>query len=187
MADYLVNELNYREPSFNEDIFNDFYEEYYDKVYNYVYFKTGDQINAEDIAGRIIEKVLNNIHKYDAAVSSLNTWVFTIARNHLIDFYRSKSRIEGRFEDGEELKITDTVTAKPDESVIMAEQQELIHDILQQLPETEREIMILKFWGGHKNIEIAAQLGLSSSNVNVMVFRTLKKLKKLMEDNHIAL
>lgn len=187
MADYLVNELNYKEPSFNESIFNDFYEEYYEKVYNYVYFKTGDQTNAEDIASRIIEKVLNNIHKYDAAVSSLNTWVFTIARNHLIDYYRSKSRCEGRFEDGEELEIPDEITARPDDSVIRAEQQKQIRDLLQQLPETEREIMILKFWGGHKNIEIAAQLGLNSSNVNVMVFRTLKKMKKMIEVNGIEL
>lgn len=187
MADYLLNKINYKDESFDEDVFSNFYEEYYEKIYNYVYFKTGDQINGEDITGHIIEKILNNIHKYNAAVSSLNTWIFTIARNHLIDYYRSKRRNESHFEEGQELQLTDEITAKPDETVIQGEQQELIHGMLQQLPETEREIIILKFWGGLKNIEIAAQLGISSSNINVMVFRTLKKLKKFIEENNIEL
>lgn len=187
MADYLVNEINYREPSFNESIFCEFYEEYYEKVYNYVYFKTGDPVNAEDLTCHIFEKILNNIHKYNAEMSSLNTWIFTIARNHLIDYFRSKNRTECHFSDGEELQITDEVTASPDKTVIEKEQQELIHDLLQQLSETEREIIILKFWGGLKNIEIAEQLGINSSNVNVMVFRTLKKLKKMLEDNNLEL
>ncbi len=187
MADYLLKEINYKESSFDETIFSDFYEEYYEKVYNYVYFKTGEPTNAEDLTCHIIEKVLNNIHKYNAEASNLNTWIFTIARNHLIDYFRSKSRNESHFEDGAEFQITDKVTARPDEAVLEKEQQELIHDLLQQLPETEREIIILKFWGGLKNIEIAEQLGLNNSNVNVMVFRTLKKLKKITEKNNIQL
>lgn len=187
MAEYVLNEINFREASFNESIFSDFYEEYYEKVYNYVYFKTGDQLNAEDLACSIIEKVLNNIHKYNAGASSLNTWIFTIARNHLIDYFRLKSRSECRFEDGEELQIGDTITEKPDEAVIKAEQMELISELLQRLPETEREVLILKFWGGLKNIEIADQLDMNGSSVNVMVFRTLKKLKKIIADNGIEL
>lgn len=187
MADYLVNELNYRETTFNERIFDNFYEEYYDKIYNYVYFKTGDPVNAEDLACRIIEKVLNNIHKYKEEASSLNTWIFTIARNHLIDYYRTKSRTECHFEDNAEVQLVDQITARPDEEVVKAEQSELINELLLQLPETEREMLILKFWGGLKNIEIAEQLALNSTNVNVIVFRALKKLKKMIEQNNIEL
>ncbi len=187
MANYIVSEINFREPSFNESIFSDFYEEYYEKVYNYVYFKTGEKMNAEDLACGIIEKVLNNIHRYNAAESSMNTWVITIARNHLIDYYRSKSRTECHFKDGEELEIRDSLAVKPEEMVIEAEQSETINELLKCLTETEREILVLKFWGSLKNTEIAQQLGMSSSNVNVTVFRTLKKLKKTIAENSIVL
>lgn len=187
MADYLINEINYREPSFNEGIFDSFYEEYYDKIYNYVYFKTGSPSNVEDLTCHIIEKVLNNMHKYNASAGSLNTWIFTIAKNHLIDYYRLKSRNDRYFEDGEELMIADQVTASPDETVVKAEREEQIRSFLQLLTETEREIIILKFWGGLKNIEIAEQLELNNNNVNVMVFRALQKLKKMMENSRIEL
>lgn len=187
MAEYLIEEINYKEPTFKENIFDRFFEEYYDKIYNYIYFKTGDRDRAEDLTCSIIEKILNNIHRFNASASSLNTWIFTIARNHLIDYYRLKSRNESHFEDGEELQLVDKLTASPDTSVIEADRQELIQGLLQQLQDTEREVMALKFWGGLKNTEIAAQLGISSSNINVMVFRTLKKLKKIIDENNIEL
>lgn len=187
MVEYLVNELNYRDSAFNESVFSDFYNEYYEKVYNYVYFKTGERAHAEDLTCGIIEKVLNNIHRYQTSAGSLNTWIFTIARNHLIDWYRKKGRREEFFEDGEVMRIADRVTQSPEESVLRAEREEAIRKLLWRLPETEREIMILKFWGGLKNIEIADQLGINSNNVNVLVFRTLKKIKKMIEDNNIEI
>lgn len=187
MADYLIKDINYKDPSFKENIFDNFYEEYYDKIYNYIYFKTGDTDNAEDLTCRIIEKILNNIYRFNASESNLNTWIFTIARNHLIDYYRLKSRNESHFEANEELQIMDRITAAPDTAIIEAERQELIRDLLMRLPETEREIITLKFWGGLKNIEIASQIGINSSNINVMVFRILKKLKKTIDENNIIL
>lgn len=187
MAEYLINELNYRDSAFNESIFSKFYNEYYEKVYNYVYFKTGEQVNAEELACGIIEKVLNNIHRYQASAGSLNTWIFTIARNHLIDWYRKRERSEEHFEDDSELRIPDTVTESPEESVLRAEKEEKVRELLWQLPETEREIVILKFWGGLKNTEIAVQLGVDGNSVNVMVFRTLKKMKKMIEKNNIEI
>lgn len=187
MAEYLANELNYREQTFNEGIFNSFYDEYYEKVYNYIYFKTGAQDDVEDLTCGVMEKVLNNLHRYNPAAGSLNTWALTVARNHLIDYFRLKRRNESYFEEGEERQIADRVTPKPEDELMHAERQELISGLLQRLPETEQEVMILKFWSGLKNIEIGAQLGISGGNINVMVFRTLKKLKKIIEENNIEL
>jgi len=187
MADYLVKEINYKDQSFDESIFDRFYEEYYKKIYNYVYFKTGEVVFAEDLTCQIIEKVLINLEKYDAKTSSLNTWIFTIGRNLIIDYYRSKSRDQLYFQEGEELLVVDHITPGPDERAIDSEQQKLINELLQKLPEREREVLILKFWGGLKNIEIAEQLGMNSGNVNVMVFRTLKKLKNIIGSNNIEL
>jgi RNA polymerase sigma-70 factor (ECF subfamily) len=85
------------------------------------------------------------------------------------------------------MRIPDRVAEGPEESVLRSEQEETIRELLQHLPETEREIMLLKFWGGLKNIEIADQLGLNGNSVNVMVFRTLKKMRKIIEENKIEI
>ena len=187
MGEYLLKELDFRGSTFEERSFNEFYDEYYKKVYNFVYFKTGDAFLAEDLASNVVEKALNNLKKFDEAKSSLNSWIFTIARNSIIDYYRLKSSNELHFEEGAEIRIPDTLTLGAEDTVIETEQQEIIAELLQNLSEQDREILILKFWGGLKNIEIADQMGIKAGNVNVNVFRALKKLKSMIDENNILL
>ena len=135
----------------------------------------------------MVEKALNNLKKFDEAKSSLNNWVFTIARNSIIDYYRLKSTNDSHFEVGEEALIPDNITPAAEDQLIEAERAETISALLQLLSEQEREIIILKFWSGLKNIEIAEQMGMKGTNVNVIVFRALKKLKSLIDEKDISL
>jgi len=187
MGEYLLKELDFRGSAFEEQSFNEFYDEYYKKIYNFIYFKTGDAFLAEDLSCIVVEKALRNLQKFDETKSSLNSWIFTIARNSMIDYYRLKSSNESHFEEGEEIRIQDTVTPGADETIIEKERQEIIAELLQNIPEQDREILILKFWGGLKNIEIADQMGIKAGNVNVIVFRALKKLKSMIDEKNISL
>lgn len=187
MGEYLLEELDYKGIAFAEEAFNEFYEEYYKKIYNFVYFKTGDSFIAEDLTCIVVEKALNNLKKFDKAKSSLNSWIFTIARNSIIDYYRLKSSGESHFEEGAEIRIPDTITPGAEEALVETERQETIAALLQLLSEQEREIIIMKFWGGLKNIEIAAQMGIQAGNMNVIVFRALKKLKSRIDEKNILL
>ena len=187
MGEYLLKELDFRGSSFQERSFNEFYEEYYKKIYNFVYFKTGDAFIAEDLTCVVVEKALMNLKRFDEAKSSLNSWVFTIARNSIIDHYRLKSSSETHFEEGEEVLIPDKVTPGAEDQLVETERAEAIAGLLKTLSEQEREIVILKFWGGLKNIEIAEQMGMKQNNINVIVFRALKKLKSLIDEKNISL
>ena len=187
MGEYVLKELDFKSSAFEEQSFNEFYDEYYKKVYNFVYFKTGDAFIAEDLTSVVVEKALNNLKKFDESKSSLNSWIFTIARNSIIDYYRLKSSGEAHFEEGEEIRIPDKVTPGAEDRLLETEQAETIAALLQQLSEQEREILILKFWGGLKNVEIADQMGIKGTNLNVIVFRALKKLKSTIDDNNIEL
>jgi len=171
MGEYLLKELDFKGSSFQERSFNEFYEEYYKKVYNFVHFKTGDAFIAEDLTCIVVEKALVNLKRFDEAKSSLNSWVFTIARNSIIDHYRLKSSGETHFEEGEEILIPDGVTPGAEEQLVETERAEAIAGLLQLLSEQEREIVILKFWGGLKNIEIAEQMVMRQDNRNGVLVR----------------
>ena len=187
MGLYQINEINFRHEAFSERSFACFYEEYREKIYNYVYFKTGESADVEDLTSKILEKVFTNIGKYCEDVSALNTWIFTIAKNQIIDHYRLRRVANTYFTDGEERMLKDEITPQPEEKLISGEREELVARLLSELPESEREILVLKFWGGLKNIEIAEQLGISANNVNVIVFRTLRKLKDTIDARKIEL
>lgn len=187
MGEYILKELDFKGSAFEERSFNEFYEEYYKKIYNFVYFKTGNAVLAEDLTCVVLEKATYSLRKFDETKSSLNSWVFTIARNCIIDHFRLKSSKEAQFEEGQEILIPDRTTPAAEELLIEAERAEAISTLLQQISEQEREIVTLKFWGGLKNIEIAEQLGINQNNVNVIVFRALKKLKLLIDEKNILL
>ena len=187
MGNYQIQELNYMGDCFNEASFDEFYKDYYKKIYNFIYFKTGSTMLSEDLTGVVMEKVTRNLETFDEMKSNLNTWIFTIARNSIIDYFRSKKSTESYFAEGEELNIVDEVTEKAENYVLQKELSETVNGLLAQVGEVEREIIILKFWGGLKNVEIAEQLGMTGNSVNVMVFRTLKKLKAIADESGVEL
>ncbi len=66
------------------DIFNTFHGE----ILNYVAYKMNSKTNAEDITSEVFVKVYNNLNTFDSSKAQLNTWLYFIANNAIIDFYR---------------------------------------------------------------------------------------------------
>lgn len=76
------------------------YREYHGKVYGYILSKIGNPQDAEDIAFEVFLKVYEKLDTYDETKSSLSTWIFTITRNKLTDFYRTRKVFEEIPENG---------------------------------------------------------------------------------------
>ena len=68
--------------------FEQVYNEYYPIILNYVRSKINNQLNAEDITAKVFIKVYQNFKTYNSEKGKLNTWIYTIANNTLIDFFR---------------------------------------------------------------------------------------------------
>ncbi|MFC1956876.1 sigma-70 family RNA polymerase sigma factor, partial [Chloroflexota bacterium] len=74
------------------EIFTELYEEYMPKVFRYIHGRVNNMAIAEDLTSTTFEKALMNFDKYSEDKASFSTWVFSIARNTVIDFYRVESR-----------------------------------------------------------------------------------------------
>ena len=72
--------------------FEELYDRYFSKVYNYVRYHVGLPAEADDITGRIFESALGNFETYDVARGPVQAWLFTIARNAVIDWTRLRNR-----------------------------------------------------------------------------------------------
>ena len=70
------------------------YEEFFPKIYNSVYYRVNDATTAEDIVSQIFLKILKNKDQYSSEKAKLSTWIYTIAHNCLIDFYRKNDSVE---------------------------------------------------------------------------------------------
>jgi RNA polymerase sigma factor (sigma-70 family) len=159
--------------------FTAFYEQYLPKVFKYISYRINDKFLAEDITSVVFEKALTKFDQYDAEKAAMSTWIFRIARNTLIDHFRVSSRAH-TVELDEALKVP--VNDKtPEQAVIDEEESRMLKQCIRKLSAPEQEIVSLKFSAEMTNRQIAGVLGLTESNVGVILYRAVRKLRSDFE------
>ncbi len=152
------------------------YDDYYKRIYNYMRYRLGKRELAEELTSQVFERSFRKLKSYNPEKASFAAWIFAIAHNTVTDFYRARRRkywvsLEA---------IWDKVSPEPgpEEVAVKKEEREKILKALSSLEEREREIIAMKFAGGLKNTTIAELMGLTDSNVGVILYRSMKKLQK---------
>ncbi|MFA9465803.1 MAG: RNA polymerase sigma factor [Velocimicrobium sp.] len=154
------------------------YEEYYPKIYNYVFYRILNKERTEDIVSDVFLKVTENLLKFDPKKANFNTWIFTITKNTMIDYYRLR-RVHLSIDD-EENSIDPSIDFEEQCSLIKNEQLKELYCALAKIDDRTRYIIALKHFEGLNNREIARQIGMNESTVSTIYVRGLKKLRELM-------
>ena len=76
--------------------FDKIYETYYKQVYEFVYKRVSDVHVAEDLTSSIFEKIVKSIDDFQWQGITISAWIFRIARNRVIDYYRKNNKYKGR-------------------------------------------------------------------------------------------
>ena len=66
------------------------YTEYKEKVMRYMLKKVQNPHDAEDLTSEVFLKVFKSIESFDENKASISTWIYTVARNTVIDYYRTR-------------------------------------------------------------------------------------------------
>ena len=155
--------------------FRGLYDLYFGRVYSYVAAKVNDPLDAEDLVSDIFLQVVKCLPQFkNQHQFSFAAWVFTIARNTVTDFYRR----EGRSFDGLQWETLDNEAegVEFDNALIEQEQAVELNSMMMLLPERRREVMLLKYFSGLRNIEIAQILHLDERTFASHLSRGLKDL-----------
>ncbi len=159
------------------DAFGKLYDYYFPKVYAFVAAKVTSQDDAEDLTSDIFMKILENIQRFEWRGLPFGAWVFRIARNVLNDFYlRHKKHQTSDLEKAYDVSDHEEKTS-PHLKASHSELSEKIQRLMRTLPERDASVLQLKFFSGLNNREIMGVLGLSESNVAIIIYRNLKKMK----------
>jgi RNA polymerase sigma-70 factor (ECF subfamily) len=160
----------------HREAFAELYEQFMPKVYRYVTFRIRDEHMAQDLTATVFEKALAKYDSFNPQRAAFSTWIFTIARNTVIDHYR----VYGKHED-----IVPDVEAKttaqfpsPEDEAIKEENTRKLRQFISQLNKREQEAIVLKYSNGMSNREIAQILNLTETNVGSILCRTIGKLRK---------
>jgi RNA polymerase sigma-70 factor (ECF subfamily) len=160
-------------------VFAQLYEEFMPKVFRYVSYKIASRSTAEDLTSAVFEKALGGFTHFRADKASFSTWIFTIARNTLIDYFRAHRNMQSL--EAEDAPDVPDGRDSPEEDAIKNEEILRLRHCMELLNRGEREIVSLKFAGEITNRAIARQVGFSESNVGVILFRAVRKLRECVE------
>ncbi len=162
--------------SAQQALFAGLYDEFMPKVYRYLWYQVNDVQLTEDLTSVVFEKALVSFEKYSREKAAFSTWIFTIARNTLIDHFRTSKA--GRQVPLDEAAAVASPVPSPQEQAEQTAEQACLRQCLSRLPQDDQEIVRLKFAAEFNNRQIAKMLGLSESNVGVRLFRAVKKLRE---------
>ncbi len=166
----------------NAEIFSQLYDEFMPKVFAYIHYRVRDEQTTEDLTSIVFEKALVNFTRYSSDKAAFSTWIFTIARNSVIDHFRAGAKRQHIDLDHANIDVPST-DLSPDEQMERQSERDCLLECLAKVNDQDQEIVRLKFGAGMTNRQISKLLKLSESNVGVRLFRTMKKLRKDFEES----
>lgn len=159
--------------------FEKIFEHFFDRIFRYVSFRV-NQEDSEDIVGDVFLKVVQHLDRYQPNDrAGFNAWIFRIAHNTVIDFYRKPRDIVLESDDDENIfhQIPDQALL-PNELVHQSIEHKKLLEMLAQIPDQYREVLELKYLEGFDNREIAQILEKTEGNIRIMQLRALRALKE---------
>lgn len=163
------------------DDFADLCRDHLPRVLNYMRLRVGEEDLAQDLTAEVFERAVAKRHTL-RQIDAFGAWLFAIARNTVAGHYRRKRptvSLEQAATQGIPVLVAPD-PGPPDLLVLREELSEML-GVLATLSEREQEIIRLKFGGGLGNQEIARVLRLRSGHVAVLLYRTLRKLRRRLE------
>ncbi|MFQ5867615.1 MAG: RNA polymerase sigma factor [bacterium] len=149
-------------------------KEFYPVVFRYFYYRTKVKEDAEDLASEVFVRLVGSIKTQKG---DFTAWLFRIARNLLIDYYRKRGRLkETSLEQMGNESLPDF--HRYDKDTLHAED---IKKMLSFLTDEQREVITLKFLEGYSNEEIAQIMNKSAGAVKALQFRALSALRDILK------
>ncbi len=153
------------------------YNHYFDRIYRFIYYRVSHKETAEDLTEDVFVKLFSKIRDLEQT-AAFEGWLFQIARNKVIDYYRSKKQTVA-LEDVEstleyETNIVDVVNLQTQQIVFIK--------LLKELNPEQQQVIKLKFLEDLDNEVIAQMLNKTEGAIRVIQHRAISKLKELIEN-----
>nr|WP_263325868.1 RNA polymerase sigma factor SigX [Neobacillus sp. Marseille-Q6967] len=165
-----------------DSVFDELYQKYHHDVFQFLVYMVRNKEQAEDLVQEVYIRVFKSYHRFEGK-SSEKTWLFSIARNVAIDYFRKqkgwKDRLLEKF-DWSSSQVKDEYPI-PEEVTIQNEEIKCIYKCLEYCTLDQRSVIILRYLNDLSITETAQTLGWTESKVKTTQHRALKVLKRNME------
>lgn len=164
-----------------DSVFQRIYDEYHQDLYQFLFYMVQNREQTEDLVQEVYIRVLKAYERFEGK-SSEKTWLFSIARNVAIDFFRKQKSWRKRLIDSfdwAEQQVKDQ-NPLPEDVTVQNEEIKLMYECLQSCTVDQRIVLVLRYIHSLSISETAESLGWTESKVKTTQHRAIKFLKKTM-------
>jgi RNA polymerase sigma-70 factor (ECF subfamily) len=159
-----------------EAAFTQLYELYFKKIFRFVFYRVSHKEVAEDLSEEVFLKAFAKIASIQDN-GAFEGWLYQIARNLIIDYYRQKKLVVPL----EDIENTLEYETNVVDVVNLQSQQKILLTVLKELNAEQQIVIKLKFLEGLDNSEIASLLHKSEGAIRVIQHRAITKLQELIK------
>lgn len=159
----------------NEHAFGQLYELYFDKIYKFIYYRVSHKEVGEDLTEEVFIKAWTSIKSVKE--DSFSGWLYQIAKNKVIDYYRQKKTTVD-LEDIQNVLESEQDISDEANTVI---DRKLFMRVLKELTPEQQIIIKLKFIEDMDNAEISDLISKSEGSIRVVQHRAIIKLQDLIK------
>lgn len=160
--------------------FDALYRAFVDEIYRFIFFKTSSKEVAEDLTSQVFMQALEHIGTFRYQLGArFSSWLYSIARNQVIDYYRRQhSTVD--LEEAGPVAQDETASRSTDKAI----EQERIQTVIKELPPADQEILTLHLWQDKTYTEISCITASNVVAVRARFSRALKKFKTLYSEHY---
>lgn len=142
------------------------------RVFNYFRFRVGDDFTAEDLTAATFEKAWRNRARYDGDIAAFSSWLFGIAVNTAVDYFRRAAREHNLL-----TQVGTRAVASAEQVAELHDEFRRLLDMLSSMPTRDADVFAMKYGAELTNRQISYLTGLSESNVGTIVYRVVKRIR----------
>jgi RNA polymerase sigma-70 factor (ECF subfamily) len=154
------------------------YQEHLDRIYRFVYSHVRNREAAEDLTSQIFLKAVRGLDLEQSARSG-SAWLFRVAHTTIADYWRAHYCRVATHSLEELVEAGWEGPSDADSPLMENRAAERVEDILQALPERDREVLTCRFLLHLSVRQTALSMGVTETNVKVMQYRALRRAANL--------
>ena len=164
------------------DAWGQIYRRFSGPVYGFFLHQVRDQQVAEDLTAGVFVEAIQAGARFSGSLAALRSWLFRIARNDLIDYWRHARRVQSEAID--DVDDADLARAIPmddpaDAAISSVDRSQLLASVRRLSPE-QRQVVLLRLSGDLSSSEIARVMGKSEGAIKALQYRALAVLRKAL-------
>lgn len=160
--------------------FNELYSHYLAPIYRFIYMKVTNREEAEDLTHEVFLSAWQNMARYRSRGFPFSSWLYQIARNRVIDFYRLKKKfvdLEEADTDADPIEIKDVLESAIDNDLSLDE----VRLAIQNLHPDQQDVILMRFMEDMPYETIASTMDKSEGAVRLIQHRALKSLREILK------